>query len=295
MRSRDSVASDRNPGDSLQAVLTERLPDLTHIVSQAAATILAVDPFAIGTHQKIDLSPVTVADEAAERVILRGLAELAPGVPVVSEEADAEGRSPPPGTSFILVDPLDGTSEFVAGRGEYTVNVAVIADGAPVIGLVAAPSLGLIWRGVAGRGAERLQLAPGAGPGEAREVVAIRTRPAPRTGLVAAVSRSHFDPRSAALLAELPVAAHIVSGSSVKFCRIAEGAADIYPRLAPTREWDIAAGHAVLVAAGGAVTDPDGRPLSYGRADLDFRVPGFIAWSSADLAIASLKRSAAAT
>jgi 3'(2'), 5'-bisphosphate nucleotidase len=275
--------------------MTAQLPDLTHIVSQAAATILAVDPSAMGTRQKVDLSPVTVADEAAERVILDGLAKLAPGVPVVSEEADAQGHSPRPGMSFILVDPLDGTSEFVAGRGEYTVNVAVIADGAPVIGLVAAPSLGLIWRGVAGRGAERLRLAPGAAPSEAREVVTIRTRAAPRAGLVAVVSRSHFEPRSAALLAELPVAGQIVSGSSVKFCRIAEGAADIYPRLAPTCEWDIAAGHAVLVAAGGAVTDPNGGPLSYGRADLDFRVPGFIAWSSADLAIALLNRSTAAT
>jgi 3'(2'), 5'-bisphosphate nucleotidase len=273
--------------------MTARLNELTAIVSQAAAAILAIEPAGLGTRQKADLSPVTLADEAAEAVILRGLALIAPGVPVVSEEADARRRSSPPGASFILVDPLDGTREFVAGRGEYTVNLAVIVDGIPVIGLVAAPALGLIWRGVCGSGAERLRLAPGADPAEAREIVAIHTRAHPGDGLVAAVSRSHFDPRSAALLAGLPIIGQIVCGSSVKFCRIAEGTADIYPRLAPTCEWDIAAGHALLSAAGGTVTDPHGAPLSYGRCADEFRVPGFIAWSSPALASASLGQSAA--
>lgn len=289
------MPSDRDAGRRIHAALAARLAELTAIVSRAAAAIVAVDAEKLGTRQKADLSPVTVADEAAEAVILQGLAELVPDVPVVSEEAAGQGRSPLPGANFILVDPLDGTREFVAGRGEYTVNLAVIADGVPVIGLVAAPALGLIWRGVAGSGAERLRLDPGAGPAEAREIVAIRTRPNPVDGLVAAVSRSHFDPRSAALLASLPVTGQIVCGSSVKFCRIAEGAADIYPRLAPTCEWDIAAGHAVLAAAGGTVTDPNGAPLAYGRADGGFRVPGFIAWSSRALAMASLVRSNAAS
>jgi 3'(2'), 5'-bisphosphate nucleotidase len=268
--------------------MAARLEELTAIVSRAAAAILAVEPTGLGTRHKADLSPVTLADEAAEAVILSGLAQIAPGVPVVSEEADARQRSPLSGASFILVDPLDGTREFVAGRGEYTVNLAVIADGVPVIGLVAAPTLGMIWRGVDAKGAERLRLAPGAGPEEAEEIVAIHTRPSPQDGLVAAVSRSHFDPRSAALLAGLPVTGKIVCGSSVKFCRIAEGAADIYPRLAPTCEWDIAAGHAILSAAGGTVTDPNGAPLVYGRATHDFRIPSFIAWGSPALASASL-------
>jgi len=277
----------------LHAALAARLPELTAIVSQAAAAILAIAPDKLGMRQKADFSPVTLADEAAEAVILRGLAQVAPGVPVVSEEACGQGHSPLPGASFILVDPLDGTREFVAGRGEYTVNVAVIIDGVPAIGLIAAPAQGVIWRGVGGRGAERLRLEPGADPADAQEIVAIHPRPNPCDGLVAAVSRSHFDPRSAALLARLPVRGQIVCGSSVKFCRIAEGAADIYPRLAPTCEWDIAAGHAILAAAGGSVTDPNGDPLVYGRAADGFRVPGFIAWCSPALAVTSLGRSAA--
>ena len=282
------MPSDRAAGRPLHAALAERLPELTGIVSRAAAAILAIAPDRLDLRHKADLSPVTLADEAAEAVILRGLAQVAPGVPVVSEEACGEGRSPPPGASFILVDPLDGTREFVAGRGEYTVNLAVIADGVPVIGLIAAPAQGMIWRGVCGRGAERLRLEPGAEPGDAREIVAIHPRPSPAAGLVAAVSRSHFDPRSAALLASLPITGQIVCGSSVKFCRIAEGAADLYPRLARTCEWDIAAGHAILAAAGGCVTDPDGAALVYGRGGHGFHVPGFIAWSSPSLAAASL-------
>jgi len=286
------VASDRDAGASLHAALAARLAELTAIVSRAAAAILAVEPDRLGMRQKADLSPVTLADEVAEAVILRGLAEVAPGIPVVSEEA-AGGHAPPPGANFILVDPLDGTREFVAGRGEYTVNLAVIADSVPVIGLIAAPALGVIWRGVGGKGADRLRLAPGAEPADAREIVAIHTRAGPADGLVAAVSRSHFDPRSAALLERLRITGQIVCGSSVKFCRIAEGEADIYPRLARTCEWDIAAGHAILAAAGGCVTDPHGGVLGYGRAGDGFHVPGFIAWSSPALALASLARSAA--
>jgi 3'(2'), 5'-bisphosphate nucleotidase len=278
MRRRASVTSDREPDAISPGALAARLDLLTTIVSRAAAAILAIAPAALAARQKSDRSPVTAADEAAEALILEGLARVAPGLAVVSEEASAHGHTPAIGPCFILVDPLDGTREFLAGRDEFTVNLAVIADGVPVIGLVAAPALGVVWRGVVGGIAERLRLDPGAEATEAREVALIRTRAPPPDGLVAAVSRSHFDARTAAFLKNLKVAREIECGSSVKFCRIAEGAADVYPRLGTTCEWDIAAGHAILKAAGGAVTTPEGGPLTYGHAKDGFRVPGFVAW-----------------
>ena len=272
------MPSDRDAESSVVAALSARLDDLTAIVSRAAATIVAIDPAAARARRKADQSPVTAADEAAEAVILDGLSRVVPELVVVSEEEFALGRTARPGENFILVDPLDGTREFLAGRDEFTVNLAIMVGGVPTIGLIAAPPLGLIWRGIVGRGAERLHLRPGAAPAEASDVVAIHTRPRPQGGLVAAVSRSHFDGQSQAFLDKLAVAGQIVCGSSVKFCRIAEGGADVYPRLAPTCEWDVAAGHAILAAAGGAVTKPDGEPLVYGRVEQAFRVPGFIAW-----------------
>jgi 3'(2'), 5'-bisphosphate nucleotidase len=271
------VSIDHNPG--IPAGPDDRLiGELTDLVSKAAAVIMAVDPGSASRRAKSDLSPVSEADEAAEAVLLAGLARLFPGLPVVSEEAAAQSAPPPPGATFLLVDPLDGTREFLAGRGEFTVNVALIVDSRPALGLVAAPALELIWRGVVGRGAQRLRLAPGAAPGAAQEIAAIRTRPRPEQRPVAVVSRSHLDPETVAYLAGVPGVERLVSGSSVKFCRLAEGSADLYPRLAPTREWDIAAGHAVLVAAGGAVAAPDGSPLTYGQAAQGFLVPRFMAF-----------------
>jgi 3'(2'), 5'-bisphosphate nucleotidase len=202
-----------------------------------------------------------------------------PGVPVVSEEACARGARPRPGARFFLVDPLDGTREFLAGLDEYTVNLALVVDGVPEIGIIAAPAQGRIWRGASGRGGERFELAPGADPATARNVVPLQPRRRPPHGLIAAVSRSHLDPRTAAFVAALPHAEQIVCGSSLKFCRLAEGAADVYPRLAPIREWDIAAGHALLIASGGGMTAPDGSALIYGRSADDFLVPGFLAWA----------------
>src|SRR5580704_17588045 len=262
------------------------IDDLTAIVSRAAAAIQRVAPQA-AARMKADRSPVTDTDEAAEAVILEAFARLMPGVPVVSEEAAARATPPRLGTRFILVDPLDGTREFLAGLDEFTVNLAIVADGVPAVGIIAAPAQGRIWRGMIGRGAERLDLAAGAAAPAARNVTPLHPRPRPTSGLVAAVSRSHLDPRTAAFVAGLPRAEQMVCGSSLKFCRLAEGSADVYPRLAPTREWDIAAGHAVLAASGGTVTAPDGAVLAYGRAAEDFRVPGFLAW--ADPAAAALR------
>jgi 3'(2'), 5'-bisphosphate nucleotidase len=255
------------------------LDALTAVVGQASAAILALAPDALNLRRKADNSPVTAADEAAEALILEGLTRLLPGVPVVSEEATI--RPTDVGGTFMLVDPLDGTREFINGRPEFTVNIALIEDGAPLLGVVAAPALRRLWRGRIGQGAERLSLSVDACAPNAPE--AISTRRAP-SELVAMTSRSHLDARTEALLARLPVRERQAIGSSVKFGYVAEGSADIYARLAPTSEWDIAAGHAVLVAAGGSVTTPDGQPIRYGGVASDFKVPAFIAWGDCDAA-----------
>jgi 3'(2'), 5'-bisphosphate nucleotidase len=245
---------------------------LTEIAIKASAAILSVDFRKAGTRHKADDSPVTIADEKAQAAILEGLARALPSVPVVSEEAACTWAEVP--SEFLLVDPLDGTAEFIAGRPEYTVNIALVRGETPVVGLVAAPALGLIWRGVTGNGAERQRFSVE----NAGTAVPIHTRPWPEHEPVAAVSRSHYDAASAAFLTRFKEIKQVEAGSALKFCRLAEGAIDVYPRLAPTFEWDVAAGHAVVVAAGGTVTAPDGGPVRFGRLRDGFRVPGFIAW-----------------
>ena len=220
---------------------------------------------------KADGSPVTGADEAAEAVIREGLARLGLPLPVVSEEQADRERASLAAPSFILVDPLDGTREFIAGRDEYTVNIGVVADGAPVAGVIVAPARGTVWRGIVGRGAERLKFS--AGGTSAPEP--IRTRPRPEADILVMVSRSHLDARTETYLKRWPDARREASGSALKFCRVAEGAADLYPRLGPTHDWDVAAGHAIVVAAGGSVVTPDGTPLVYGTPDL--KIPAFLA------------------
>jgi len=253
------------------------LDELTTVVSHAAAAILAVRAASLDPRQKADRSPVTAADDAAEGVILDGVSKLLPGIPIVSEEAAQTVAPRHSGGDFLLVDPLDGTRELLAGRDEFTVNLAMISGGRPQLGIIAAPAVGLVWR-AGGTAAERLRLAPGTAADAARERTPLRTRRLPDTGLVAAVSRLHLDAQTEAFLARLPKVERIESGSAVKFCRLAEGAADLYPRLSPTSEWDVAAGDAVLTAAGGVVTAWGGGPLSYGRNQPDFGIPAFVAW-----------------
>jgi len=258
------------------------LEALSEIVSRAALATLAI-PFSSVQHRlKDDKSPVTAADEASEAVILEGLARVLPGVPVIAEESVGDAPRGPLGASFLLVDPLDGTKEFLAGRDEYTVNVALVTNGVPIAGIIAAPAQGLLWRGVVGGKAERLRLKPGAAPSEASERRFISARKAPAE-LRAATSRTHLDPSTEAFLSRLSATNRYPCGSSVKFCHIAEGGADIYARLAPTREWDIAAGCAILTAAGGKVTTPDGGPLAFGNVGAKFLVPGFVAWGDPSL------------
>jgi len=262
-------------GAQTQASSDARLAErLSGVALEASGAILAVDFRAAQTERKADKSPVTAADMAAQAVILDGLARVAPHIPVVSEEARCDWQEENAPREFLLVDPLDGTAEFIAGRGEYTVNIALVRDGTPVLGVIAAPALGLLWRGAVRHGAERLSFA--ARTASAAEV--IRTRPWPAGERTAAVSRSHFDAASAAFLQRAAPVKTIEAGSALKFCRVAEGAADLYPRLAPTSEWDVAAGHALVVAAGGRIVAADGGDLAYGRFAQGFRVGGFIAF-----------------
>jgi 3'(2'), 5'-bisphosphate nucleotidase len=207
---------------------------------------------------KTDGSPVTAADQAAEDIILAGLAELTPDIPVIAEEATAKGLAPEvAGRRFWLVDPLDGTREFLSGNGEFTVNIALIEDGRPILGVVVAPALGQSYGG-SGLGTAFLADAAGERP--------IRVRAIPTEGETVVGSRSHGDPVAMErFLAGRRVAGFRPAGSSVKLCLIAQGEADLYPRFGPTMEWDIAAGHAVLCAAGGSVTTLEGGPFRYGK------------------------------
>jgi 3'(2'), 5'-bisphosphate nucleotidase len=257
--------------------LTRQLiAELSSTISAAGAAILAARRTCLNVRTKADESPVTSADHASEAVMLEGIARLLPGVPVISEEAGCAHSNI--SGMFVLIDPLDGTRELLAGRDEFTINLSIIEGGRPQLGIIAAPARGLIWQGIVGAGAERLRLAAGEPASAARDRVDIRTRPCPQSGLVALVSRSHLDAQTEALLARLPLARRVACGSAIKFCLLAQGEADIYPRLSTTCEWDIAAGEAIICAAGGVMTAPAGSDLVYGRIDREFRVPGFVAW-----------------
>ena len=249
---------------------------LTTLVVKAGEAILAVNRAAMRVEGKTDGSPVTEADLTADRIIADGLAQLAGDVPTLSEER-TQLASPPFQGSFFLIDPLDGTKEFVAGRDEFTVNLALVTSGVPLLGIVSAPALGLLWRGVVGHGAERVTF-DGA---TITTVEPIRTRKLPARGepWVAAVSRSHGDARSEAFIDNRPNAVRMTCGSAVKFGRIAEGSADIYPRFGPTSEWDVGAGSALVTAAGGRVTDGKGGELRFGQhGGTGFIIPEFIAF-----------------
>ena len=225
-------------------------------------------------HAKADDSPVTAADHLAEEIILRHLARHAPHIPVVAEEQAASGNIPRVADEFFLVDPLDGTKEFIHRRGDFTVNIALIRAGVPALGVVYAPATGQLF---AADVAAARALRAGVDPTDpvAAGLRPIHVRAVPAEGLTAVASRSHRTPETDAYLARYPIADLVAVGSSLKFCLVAAGEADLYPRLGPTMEWDTAAGHAVLSAAGGHVAAPDGQPLRYGKPQ--FRNPWFVA------------------
>jgi len=230
----------------------------------------------IQARRKADQSPVTAADEDAEAFILARLAEIAPGVPVIAEEETAAGRVQQISDHFFLVDPLDGTKEFLNRNGEFTVNIAEITGGVPVRGVVFAPAKERLFMGELETGAYELATKPGVAP-DFSQARAIKACKPGADGLIAVASRSHRDAKTEEYLAAYPVKDFVAAGSSLKFCLVAAGEADIYPRHGRTMEWDTAAGHAVLAAAGGSVTTIDGKPFVYGKADEKFANPYFVA------------------
>ncbi len=225
-------------------------------------------------HRKADTSPVTAADVASEAIIVARLERALPGVPIVAEEAVSRGDVPAAGEAFFLVNPLDGTKEFIARRGDFTVNIALIRGGSPALGVVYAPARHEIFTGAVAAGRARRATQPPDAPPVACDT-ALHVRPVPAAGLTVVASRSHRSPDTDAYLAGYVVADQVSVGSSLKFCLVAAGEADLYPRLGPTMEWDTAAGHAVLLAAGGTVRVAGGGPLRYGKAG--FRNPWFVA------------------
>jgi 3'(2'), 5'-bisphosphate nucleotidase len=219
-----------------------------------------------GVREKDDSSPLTLADEAAHRVLVDGLRRIDPSTPVVSEEAEAAPfDTRRKWRRFWLVDPLDGTKEFIKRRAEFTVNVALIEDGEPVLGVVLAPALDLLYWAVKGVGAWRETM-------NGRPERIYSSSPAPGTPLTVVESLSHPSPELEEYLQTIPVAQRVKAGSSLKFCWVAEGRADIYPRLGPTMEWDVAAGDCVFRQSGRDGERPS--PLTYNKADL--RNPGFV-------------------
>lgn len=224
---------------------------------------------------KADRSPVTEADDLAERLITKQLAHYAPGIPIVAEEACARGEMPAATERFILVDPLDGTREFLGRREEFTVNIALIENGVPVAGAVYAPALERLW--FAGRSGSSCRIRPGRALSDATEGRTLRTRPCPPEGWIALASRSHGDEETEAFLSRMPIGSRLSAGSSLKFCVLADGQADVYPRFGTTMEWDTAAGDAVLRAAGGTVLDLEGSVFRYGKPG--YRNGPFIAWA----------------
>lgn len=236
--------------------------------------------------KKADGSPVTLADQEAEVLILDDLKKVVPDIPVIAEEAVSRGEVPKVGSRFFLVDPLDGTREFTSGSGQFTVNIGLIEDGEPVFGIVYAPALGDIYVTLGPHEVAVAKVAAPHSPGDVElsglDLRNITTRDFDEEGLTVVASKSHGTSEGDEWIAALPipVAGRCNIGSSLKFCLLARGEADLYPRHGPTMEWDTAAGHAVLRAAGGLVTRIDGTPFRYGKTDAGYRNTGFVAYSS---------------
>lgn len=242
---------------------------LTHTARRAGAIVMAHYSAGVTVELKSDDSPVTAADREAEAMILDELAGLAPDIPVISEEAAAEGRLPDPGERFFLVDALDGTREFIRGASDFTVNIALIEDRVPVMGVIFAPVPDrMFYSWALGEAHESFE---GADPRP------LTVRPRPERPLIVA-SRSHRDPATQDYIDSFGEAELVSAGSSLKFCLIAAGEADVYPRFAPTCEWDTGAGHAIMLHAGGHMKRLDGTDFLYRKQDSNYLNPGFIAW-----------------
>jgi 3'(2'), 5'-bisphosphate nucleotidase len=265
----DRAGAARGPAEEL-------LEGVIEIAKAAGQEILRVYADGCVAERKQDGSPVTEADHRAQEKICTGLERLAPSIPIVSEENDGGNQERPEGVRFWLVDPLDGTKEFLNRNGEFTVNIAEIGGGKALRGVVYAPAKNRLFLGDGTNGAFEIETRQGEHPDFA-QLRPIAVRSPAKDGLVAVASRSHRDSKTEEYLAHYPVKDFVTAGSSLKFCLVACGEADIYPRHGQTMEWDTAAGQAVLEAAGGSVRTLDGRPFIYGKADERFANPFFVA------------------
>ena len=254
--------------------------DFNPIMLAAGAEIMRIYATDFAVVSKGDASPVTEADQRAEAIILEKLKEIAPGIPVIAEEEAAAGRFPKIGNRFFLVDPLDGTKEFVSKNGEFTVNIALIENGEPIRGAVYAPAKGKLYWGARGEGAYVAEVKDGVMG--ASKPIRVRVKP---DALTAVGSRSHGGAETQKYLEAFTVEQFVAAGSSLKFCLVAEGTADIYPRMGRTMEWDTAAGDAVLRAAGGRVETLDGQLLTYGRSGDGYANPHFVAFGDPDIQV----------
>jgi 3'(2'), 5'-bisphosphate nucleotidase len=239
---------------------------------EAGLKILEVQKGGLGITVKDDQSPVTIADQQAEIIILRDLKIVAPDIPVIAEESVSAGVIPETKEKFWLVDPLDGTKEFISGGTDFTVNIALVENGVPTFAIIYVPATGKLFTAF-GSGKATLQLVTDGIISSQENDISVR--PVPNDGMTAVASKSHMDEQTSSFLTSHNIENTVSVGSSLKFCIVAEGEADIYPRFGPTMEWDIAAGHAILNAAGGSVTNPDGTPFQYQKED--YRNGAFIA------------------
>ena len=251
---------------------------LAMIALEAGALIMDIYATDFDVSSKDDASPVTEADQRAETLILKALSELAPDIPVLAEESVAAGEIPKIGDRFFLVDPLDGTKEFINKRGEFTVNIALIEHGRPVMGVVYAPALDRLFVAESISSAWQVTAKPGGSVPPASERAPLKIRSKPEAGITAIASKSHRTPETDAFLEKFEVEEIISAGSSLKFCLIAAGEADLYPRMGRTMEWDTGAGQAVVEAAGGRVLEEDGTPLLYGKTARGYDNPHFIVY-----------------
>jgi 3'(2'), 5'-bisphosphate nucleotidase len=263
------------------------LDDFIALALAAGREIMAVRDAGFDTQTKLDGSPVTLADQRAELVIENGLRALARHIPMIGEEAVAEGRIPECGETFFCVDPLDGTRGFAKGGDEFTVNIALIENCTPTLGVVYAPATGELYAGEPGRAVKVMCEPHTARPMTPLEEIAPPLSPPERWRIVASDFSGRNERTQLFIAALTGVATH--ASSSVKFCRLAEGAADLYPRFGEVSEWDAAAGHAVLSAAGGGVMRLDGAPLRYGDRAGKFLIKGFVAYATSQAKAAALK------
>ncbi len=258
---------------------TELFLSLINTAHEAGKAIMEIYTNDFQVENKEDGSPVTKADQASEDIILKALQNKAPQIPIISEEAASVGNIPEVSKTFFLVDPLDGTKEFINKRDEFTINIALIENNIPTYGLIYAPAIQEIYYTTTKSDVFQAKLDSNLPKCTLEQKIQIKTKSPSDQGLTVVTSRSHLNEATKKYLDKYKIHKCTAAGSSLKFCLIAKGTADFYPRLSPTMEWDTAAGHAILQAAGGIVLCEDDTPLLYGKTDKNFKNSGFLAWA----------------